>query len=99
MDLNLARDNGSRHFFIQKDNLQAVFLLFEMMEAKLIEIFQIETIHYSKIKSLMLKYRDLPMDLADASMVILAEELGSGDILSTDDEIFKRIVGKIPIHS
>jgi len=26
----------------------------------------------------MQKYRDLPMDLADASLVILAEELGSG---------------------
>lgn len=32
----------------------------------------------------MQKYRDLPMDLADASLVILAEELGSGQILSVD---------------
>lgn len=34
--------------------------------------------------SLMARYRDLPMDLADASLVILAEELGEGRILSTD---------------
>lgn len=33
---------------------------------------------------LMRRYRDLPMDLADASLVILAEELGEGRILSTD---------------
>jgi predicted nucleic acid-binding protein len=28
------------------------------------------------------------MDLADASLVILAEELGTGDILSTDQRDF-----------
>lgn len=33
---------------------------------------------------LMRRYRDLPMDLADASLVILAEQLGEGRILSTD---------------
>jgi uncharacterized protein len=36
----------------------------------------------------MHKYRGLPMDLADASLVILAEESGSGDILSTDQRDF-----------
>ena len=33
---------------------------------------------------LMSRYRDLPMDLADASLVMLAEDLGEGRILSTD---------------
>jgi predicted nucleic acid-binding protein len=33
---------------------------------------------------LMRRYRDLPMDLADASLVILAEEMEEGRILSTD---------------
>ena len=33
---------------------------------------------------LMRRYQDLPMDLADASLVILAEQLGEGRILSTD---------------
>ena len=36
----------------------------------------------------MEKYRDLPMDLADASLVLLAEALGSGRILSTDARDF-----------
>jgi predicted nucleic acid-binding protein len=35
------------------------------------------------------KYRDLPMDLADGSLVVLAEELGSGRILSTDQRDFR----------
>jgi predicted nucleic acid-binding protein len=33
---------------------------------------------------LMRRYRDLPMDLADASLVVLAEQLEEGRILSTD---------------
>jgi predicted nucleic acid-binding protein len=38
----------------------------------------------SRAAALMRRYRDLPMDLADASLVILAEDLGEGRILSTD---------------
>jgi len=34
------------------------------------------------------KYHQLPMDLADASLVILAEQLGHGRILSTDRRDF-----------
>lgn len=37
-----------------------------------------------QISPLMEKYRDLPMDLADASLVLLAEHLGHGRIVSTD---------------
>jgi predicted nucleic acid-binding protein len=48
------------------------------------ELFSLEQKHLSRVAELMKKYRDLPMDLADASLVILAEELGSGRILSTD---------------
>ncbi len=36
----------------------------------------------------MQKYRDLPMDLAEASLVILAEHLGHGRILSVDQRDF-----------
>ena len=38
--------------------------------------------------ALMRRYQDLPMDLADASLVILAEQLGEGRILSTDARDF-----------
>jgi uncharacterized protein len=36
----------------------------------------------------MAKYQDLPMDLADASLVILAEHLGHGRIFSVDRRDF-----------
>ena len=47
-------------------------------------VFDLKPIHCPRIEELMQKYRDLPMDLADASLVILAEELNQGRILSID---------------
>ena len=47
-------------------------------------IFELKSYHFFKMETLMRKYQDLPMDLACASLVILAEELGHGRILSTD---------------
>lgn len=41
-----------------------------------------------RVHALLNRYRDLPMDLADASLVILAEDLGEGRILSTDQRDF-----------
>jgi len=43
----------------------------------------------AKIPSLVRRYADLPMDLADASLVLLAESLGHGRILTTDQRDFR----------
>jgi predicted nucleic acid-binding protein len=51
-------------------------------------IFELSPTHLPRIEELMEKYRDLPMDLADASLVIAAEASGAGDILSTDARDF-----------
>lgn len=53
------------------------------------EIFGLEVAHLPRVERLMEKYKELPMDLADASLVILAEELDSGRILSTDRRDFR----------
>jgi uncharacterized protein len=53
------------------------------------EIFALDRTHLDRITELMQKYRDLPMDLADASLVLLAEHLGTGRILSTDARDFR----------
>lgn len=42
----------------------------------------------ARIPALMRRYAKLPMDLADASLVLLAEHLGDGRILSTDQRDF-----------
>ena len=41
------------------------------------------------IHSLMTKYASVPMDLADASLVVAATETGDGRILSTDRRDFE----------
>lgn len=51
-------------------------------------IFELVKVHMARMVQLMEKYADLPMDLADASLVILAEHLGRGRILSTDARDF-----------
>jgi predicted nucleic acid-binding protein len=45
--------------------------------------------HWPRLEALMKQYADLPMDLADASLVVLAEEQNDGRILSTDRRDFR----------
>jgi len=54
-----------------------------------------------RMHTLMRKYARLPMDLADASLVLLAEHLGHGRILSTDERDFGvyRWKGRKPFHN
>lgn len=42
----------------------------------------------AKVPTMMNKYASLPMDLADASLVLLADHLGHGKILTTDQRDF-----------
>jgi uncharacterized protein len=57
-------------------------------QAGLFHLFTISESHLPKMTQLMIQYADLPMDLADASLVLLAEELGHGRIVSTDRRDF-----------
>jgi predicted nucleic acid-binding protein len=52
------------------------------------QLFDLTPNHLPRILELMEKYRDLPMDVADASLVICAEASGEGRILSTDRRDF-----------
>jgi predicted nucleic acid-binding protein len=54
----------------------------------LVSLFAIKTEHLVKMTKLMIQYANLPMDFADASLVLLAEELGHGRIVSTDQRDF-----------
>lgn len=52
-------------------------------------LFELQSSHWARIEALMRRYADLPMDLADASLVLLAEERRDGRILSTDRRDFR----------
>ena len=64
-------------------------LLLKQIANDTINVIDLNKGHAAQRGKLMQKYADLPMDLADASLVILAEELGHGRILSTDQRDFK----------
>lgn len=53
-----------------------------------ITIWDIPPSQLSNMRKLLNKYKQLPMDLADASLVLLAEHLGHGRILTTDQRVF-----------
>lgn len=54
----------------------------------LFSAFDLQQSHGARVHELMQQYANLPMDLADASLVILAEHLGHGRILSVDQRDF-----------
>ena len=51
-------------------------------------VLDLDSSQAERLEALMQTYADLPMDLADASLVLLAETLGHGRILSTDRRDF-----------
>lgn len=57
-------------------------------DAEAFDVFALERGHALRLANMMEKYADLPMDLADASLIFLAEHLGHGRILSTDQRDF-----------
>jgi predicted nucleic acid-binding protein len=53
-----------------------------------------------RVAALMEKYRDLPMDFADATLVALGEELGTDQVFTLDQRGFSvyRLHGKKPFR-
>ena len=53
-----------------------------------LQIFPLEKEHYPLCRDLMRRYKDLPMDLADATLVALAEALGISRVFTLDHRDF-----------
>jgi predicted nucleic acid-binding protein len=76
------------HLLLARLGAHAELAFIQSAVAGAFDVFALEPHHLPRVYALMGKYRALPMDLADASLVILAEELGTGRILSTDRRDF-----------
>ena len=62
---------------------------------RLLSVYEIQAEDYGRLFELMEQYQDRPMDLADASLVIVAERTGARKILTFDsDFLFYRIKNK-----
>jgi predicted nucleic acid-binding protein len=60
----------------------------DTLAAQGVDVFAIGADHLARLTELMRQHADLPMDLADASLVLLAEEFGDGRIVRTDERDF-----------
>ncbi|MDZ8089876.1 MAG: PIN domain-containing protein [Nostoc sp. DedQUE12b] len=64
----------------------------QLLLDKLLTVYEIQESDYSRLLALMEQYRDRPMDLADATLVLTAEKTGYHQILTLDsDFLFYRI--------
>ncbi len=77
------------HLLLKRRGQKSMLAFIESYQQDAFSVFQIDTLHHKqRILALMQQYADLPMDFADASLVLLAEQLGHGRILSTDKRDF-----------
>ncbi len=61
-----------------------------------VTLFQLESLHVARMRELLEKYRDLPSDLADVSLLIASEVSGVDKILSIDSDfsVYRTIKGR-----
>ena len=77
------------HLLLKRRGQKSMLAFIESYQQDAFSVFQIDTLHHKqRIFALMQQYADLPMDFADASLVLLVEQLGHGRILSTDKRDF-----------
>lgn len=77
------------HLLLKRRSIEAELGFIRSFQQGAFMVFDLREEHSGLLLRLMEKYADLPMDLADASLVILAEELHEGRILSTDRRDFQ----------
>ena len=74
--------------FIQAIILKAQWAAIDFVLKAVVEIVPSSIESLKKVKNLMKKYADLPMDYADASIVCLAAETGIQNIVTFDKKDF-----------
>lgn len=71
----------------------------QLLLDKLLVVYEIQEHDYSRLLALMEQYRDRPMDLADATLVLVAKKTGYRQILTLDsDFLFYRIQNQESFH-
>lgn len=76
------------HLLLQRCGTLSQLKFIEMYRQGVFTVFDLDISYAKRLDQLMQSYADLPMDLADASLVLLAEALNHGRILSTDRRDF-----------
>jgi len=66
------------HLMFKRIGIAKTLAWMDAPNAQGVGVFTMTAAHLPRLGALMHQHRDLPMDLADASLVLLAEELGEG---------------------
>lgn len=83
------------YFLYQLRGWQAQDILWQFVERKALILHRHTFTKQSRMRELMRKYQDIPMDLADASLVAVAERLNSKLIFTLDKDFYVyRLYGK-----
>ncbi|MCC6338333.1 MAG: PIN domain-containing protein [Myxococcales bacterium] len=77
------------HLLAARLGTRALLAFVASARAGAFEVFDLQPGHWPRLEVLLAQYADLPMDLADASLVLLAEARRDGRILSTDRRDFR----------
>ena len=72
------------YLLYERSGQVAQFKFLQQLTTDSIQILNFKNNHLERAIKLMQQYANLPMDLADASLVVLAEELKESRILTTD---------------
>ncbi|HTL02886.1 MAG TPA: hypothetical protein VL243_11685 [Vicinamibacterales bacterium] len=67
----------------------AQLALWDMVETRTLSLAPLDELDVPRLRSLMIKYRDLPMDLADAALVRIAEREKLSNIFTLDRRHFR----------
>lgn len=76
------------HLLFNRVGVHMTLAWLETIQTQGVNVYSLDLAHLRRATNLMHQYADLPMDLADASLVILAEHLRHGRIVSTDQRDF-----------
>ena len=83
------------YFLYQLRGWQAQNILWQFVEREALTLHSSTSQEQTRMKELMKKYQDVPMDLADASLVAAAETLNNKQIFTLDKDFFVyRLYGK-----
>lgn len=69
-------------------SVKAQLALLEWIDRGGLRIFELNESHVCRIKQLTNKFSDVPMDLADASLVVVSELSGYNEIISIDSDFY-----------
>ena len=75
--------------FLVRDSWPAQAALLEMIESRVVELLPLDEDDVPRMTELMGKYRDLPMDLADAALVRVAERERLRHVFTLDQRDFR----------